>query len=76
MHKTIGMELKVLFKILNTNSYNIKNKMNVKMNLHIYFFICCRIKAYSMSIYDWFFFYTKVFTGLHGSMYSSTCILI
>lgn len=39
MHKTIGMELKVLLKILNTNSYNIKNKMNVKMNLHIYFFI-------------------------------------
>lgn len=51
MHKTIGMELKVLLKILNTNNYNTKNKINVKKNLHIYFFICCRIKAYSKSIY-------------------------
>jgi len=45
------MELKVLLKIQNTISYNIKNKINVKNDLHIYFFICCKIKAYSKSIY-------------------------
>lgn len=46
MHKTIGMELKVLLKILNTNNYNTKNKTNVKKNLHIYFFIYCTQRAY------------------------------